>query len=83
MSTHWFLGAHTPGLRETALRSKRIHLRARSALEAHGGSDTEAGSSAFEEPEPAESLSGLLVSRDSAVPTPAAEHLPGLWNERI
>jgi hypothetical protein len=33
MSTHCFLGAHTPGLRETALRSRRIHLRAPPALE--------------------------------------------------
>jgi len=47
-------------------------------LEAHGGADSEDGSSPFEEPEPAESISGLLVSRDSSVPTPAAEHLPGL-----
>jgi ATP-dependent DNA helicase PIF1 len=33
------------------------------------------GSSAFEEPEPAESVSGLLVSRDHAVRTPAADQL--------
>jgi hypothetical protein len=33
MSTHWFLGALTPGLRETALRSRRIQLRAPPALE--------------------------------------------------
>jgi len=47
-------------------------------LAAHTASESEQGSSAFEEPEPAESVSGLLVSRDHAVPTPAADHLPGL-----
>jgi ATP-dependent DNA helicase PIF1 len=53
--------------------------RARAALEAHARSDVDdGGSSAFDEPEPAESLSGLLVSRDHEVPTPAAHHLPGL-----
>ena len=41
--------------------------RAQSVLAAHGGSDSEEGSSAFEEPEPAESISGLLVSRDHSV----------------
>ncbi|MFG1930010.1 AAA family ATPase [Mycobacterium sp. NPDC048908] len=66
-----------------ALRGARVSgrtalERAQSALAAHGGSDSERGSSAFEEPEPAESISGLLVSRDHAVPTPAADHLPGL-----
>ena len=39
---------------------------------------SEEGSSAFEEPEPAESISGLLVSRDHSVRTPASDHLPGL-----
>lgn len=52
--------------------------RAQSVLEAHGVADSEDGSSPFEEPEPAESLSGLLVSRDHSVPTPKADHLPGL-----
>lgn len=52
--------------------------RAQSALAAHGGSESEEGSSAFEEPEPAESISGLLVSRDHSTRTPAADHLPGL-----
>ncbi|WP_123029200.1 AAA family ATPase [Mycolicibacterium stellerae] len=52
--------------------------RAQAALRAHGGSDSEDGSSAFEEPEPAESISGMLVSRDQSVPTPTAGHLPGL-----
>ena len=52
--------------------------RAQSALTAHAGSDSEDGTSAFEEPEPAESVSGLLVSRDHSVRTPTADHLPGL-----
>jgi ATP-dependent DNA helicase PIF1 len=52
--------------------------RAQSTLAAHGGSDSEEGSSAFVEPEPAESVSGLLVSRDHSVRTPEADHLPGL-----
>lgn len=57
--------------------------RARAALDAHAGSASTAGvpedgASAFGEPEPTESMSGLLVSRDPAAPTPAAHHLPGL-----
>jgi hypothetical protein len=65
------------------LRGKRVSgrtalERAQSALAAHRGADSEEGSSAFDEPEPAESLSGLLVSRDHSVPTPRADHLPGL-----
>ena len=53
--------------------------RARAALEAHARSDVDdGGASAFDDPEPAESLSGLLVSRDHEAPTPAADHLPGL-----
>ncbi|PEG40951.1 AAA family ATPase [Mycolicibacterium agri] len=65
------------------LRGKRVSgrtalERAQSALATHRGADSEEGSSAFEEPEPAESLSGLLVSRDHSVPTPKADHLPGL-----
>jgi ATP-dependent DNA helicase PIF1 len=53
--------------------------RARAALEAHArcGVD-DGGASAFEEPESEESVSGLLVSRDHDVPTPAADDLPGL-----
>ena len=47
-------------------------------LAAHSESDSEEGSSAFEEPEPAESISGLLVSRDHSSRTPTADHLPGL-----
>jgi ATP-dependent DNA helicase PIF1 len=53
--------------------------RARAALQAHGGSDVDdGGASAFDEPESSESVSGLLASRDDDVPTPAADHLPGL-----
>ena len=52
--------------------------RAQSALHAHHDTDTETGASAFDEPEPAESLSGLLVSRDHSAPTPASDHLPAL-----
>ncbi len=64
------------------LRGRRIHgrtalERARSALDAHRDGDAEEGSSAFDDPESAE-MSGLLVSRDASVPTPVADHLPGL-----
>jgi hypothetical protein len=52
--------------------------RAQSALRAHSSVETQGGSSAFEEPEPAESVSGLLVSRDHSVSTPSAHHLPAL-----
>jgi ATP-dependent DNA helicase PIF1 len=53
--------------------------RAQAALEAHARSSVDDGSaSAFDEPEPAESVSGLLVSRDDDAPTPVAHHLPGL-----
>jgi hypothetical protein len=53
--------------------------RARAALEAHASSEVDdGGASAFDEPEPEESVSGLLVSRDHDVSTPAADHLPGL-----
>jgi ATP-dependent DNA helicase PIF1 len=53
--------------------------RAQAALDAHArSSDDDGGASAFDEPEPSESVSGLLVSRDGDAPTPAAGHLPGL-----
>jgi ATP-dependent DNA helicase PIF1 len=53
--------------------------RARAALEAHPRSGVDdGGASPFAEPESEESVSGLLVSRDHEVPTPAADHLPGL-----
>ncbi|BCI51639.1 hypothetical protein NIIDNTM18_09170 [Mycolicibacterium litorale] len=51
--------------------------RAHSTLAAHTGAHTEGGSSPFEEPDSVES-SGLLISRDPDVPTPEADHLPGL-----
>jgi len=65
-------------LRGARISGRTALERAQSALAAHGGSDSEEGSSAFEEPEPAESISGLLVSRDHSVRTPASDHLPGL-----
>lgn len=65
-------------LRGSRVSGRTALERARSVLAAHGGSDVEPGSSPFEEPEPAESVSGLLVSRDHSAPTPAADHLPGL-----
>ncbi len=52
--------------------------RAREALNAHIRAEAEDGSSAFDEPEPQESMSGLLVSRDEGVATPSAGHLPAL-----
>jgi hypothetical protein len=62
-----------------ASRAATALERARAALDAHARSDVDgSGASAFEEPEPAESVSGLLISRDHDAPTPAAEHLPGL-----
>ncbi|MGV0852597.1 AAA family ATPase [Mycolicibacterium phlei] len=64
---------------------KRAHItgrtaleRAQSALKALDETDVEQGATPFEEPEPAESVSGLLVTRDPDVPTPSADHLPGL-----
>jgi ATP-dependent DNA helicase PIF1 len=65
-------------LRGVRVSGRTALERAQSALAAHSGSDSEEGSSAFEEPEPAESISGLLVSRDHSTRTPAADHLPGL-----
>ena len=65
-------------LRGVRVSGRTALERAQSALAAHSESDSEEGSSAFEEPEPAESISGLLVSRDPAVATPASDHLPGL-----
>jgi ATP-dependent DNA helicase PIF1 len=53
--------------------------RARAALEAHAQSGVDdGGASPFDEPEPEESVSGVLVSRDDDAPTPAADHLPAL-----
>ncbi|MGV0788397.1 AAA family ATPase [Mycolicibacterium sp. XJ2] len=65
-------------LREARASGRTALERAQSALAAHAQADVDTGSTAFEEPEPAESVSGLLVSRDPDVPTPNAEHLPGL-----
>ncbi|KUH95761.1 AAA family ATPase [Mycobacterium sp. IS-3022] len=65
-------------LRRARMTGRTAVERAQSALAALASAETEPGSSAFEEPEPAESVSGLLLSRDHAVPTPAADHLPAL-----
>ncbi|AFM15649.1 PIF1 helicase [Mycolicibacterium chubuense NBB4] len=68
------LGVELRGARVTGRTALE---RARSALAAHDGAEVEAGSSAFDEPDSVEQ-SGLLVSRDPSVSTPAADHLPGL-----
>jgi hypothetical protein len=67
-----------PGRVSVSVSGRTALERAQSMLKAHASADVEGGSSAFEEPEPAESLSGLLVSRDHSAPTPAASHLPAL-----
>lgn len=64
-------------LRGTRIQGRTALERARSALDAHRVTEAEAGSSAFDEPEAVEAA-GLLVSRDSTVATPVADHLPGL-----
>jgi hypothetical protein len=62
-----------------ASRAATALERARAALEAHLSSGVDdGGASAFDEPEPSESVAGLLVSRDDDAPTPVADHLPGL-----
>jgi ATP-dependent DNA helicase PIF1 len=65
-------------LRGARVSGRTALERAQSALKAHGRSDSEEASSPFEEPEPAESIPGLLVTRDHSAPTPKADHLPGL-----
>lgn len=65
-------------LRGTRISGHTALERARSALDAHRVTQSEAGATAFPEPEPAESMSGLLISRDPEAPTPTAHHLPGL-----
>ena len=69
------LGVELPRTRTTGDTALQ---RARSALAAHRRADAEQGSSAFDDPEPTESMSGLLISRDHGVTTPAADHLPAL-----
>jgi hypothetical protein len=63
----------------------RVHVTGHTALElaqstlkAHASAQVQGGSTAFEEPEPAETVSGLLVSRDHHATTPSAHHLPAL-----
>jgi hypothetical protein len=69
------LGLNVPG---AARFSMALEL-AQAALVAHADAEVDdGGASAFDEPEPTESVSGLLVSRDDDAPTPAAGHLPGL-----
>ena len=63
-------------LRGVRVTGRTALERARAALAAHRDG-LEDGASAFDDPESAE-CSGLLVSRDSSVPTPVADHLPGL-----
>ncbi|HKV19068.1 MAG TPA: AAA family ATPase [Mycobacterium sp.] len=65
-------------LRGTRVTGRTALERAQSQLRAHDRAEAESGSSAFDEPEPAEALSGLLVTRDHEAPTPAADHLPAL-----
>jgi len=65
-------------LRGTRVTGRTALERARSALAAHTRSEAEDGSSAFDEPEPTEVTSGLLISRDRDVATPTADHLPAL-----
>ncbi|MGE2715224.1 AAA family ATPase [Mycolicibacterium litorale] len=64
-------------LRGARITGHTALARARSALDAHTGAHTEGGSSPFEEPDSVEA-SGLIVTRDQDVPTPRADHLPGL-----
>jgi len=69
------LGLNVPGFARTSTALELAHA----ALEAHASAEVDdGGASAFDEPEPVESVSGLLISRDGATPTPAAGHLPGL-----
>lgn len=65
-------------LRGARVSGRTALERAQSALVAHASAEVEGDSSAFDEPEAAETVSGLLVSRDHGAPTPAADHLPGL-----
>lgn len=69
------LGAEVRGHRVagTALDRARAGL---DAFIASGARDS--GAMPFDDPNPSESVTGCLVSRDAEVPTPAAAHLPGL-----
>ena len=69
------LGVELRGVRVTGRTALQ---RAQAALAAHTAGDVDTGASAFEEPEEVETVSGLLVSRDPDVKTPAAAHLPAL-----
>lgn len=60
------------------VRGRTALEKAQSTLKAHSVAETQGGSSAFEESEAAEMVSGMLVSRDHSVRTPSADHLPAL-----
>ncbi|MHA0285700.1 AAA family ATPase [Mycobacterium sp. C3-094] len=64
-------------LRGTRVTGRTALQRAQAAIQAHRDTANTDGTTAFDEPDAVESA-GLLVSRDASVPTPAAEHLPGL-----
>ncbi len=64
-------------LRGTRVTGRTALERAQAAMQARRDTATTDGATAFEEPDAVESA-GLLVTRDAAAPTPAAEHLPGL-----
>ena len=63
---------------------RRVHVTGRTALERAQsvlrgfGGEAEPGSTPFADPDPALELSGHLISRDHATPTPAASDLPAL-----
>src|ERR1700694_5744863 len=72
------LAAHEPEHGQ-ALAGGAALERATSVLNAFARSGvSDASSTAFREPEPSESFSGHLVSRDHATPTPTSVHLPAL-----
>lgn len=64
-------------VRGTRVTGRTALERAEAALAARRDAASTKGATAFDEPDAVESA-GLLVSRDAAAPTPAAEHLPGL-----
>ena len=52
--------------------------RARATLERHSAAATSAGSAPFDDPDPDQAQTGMLLSRDHDAQTPAARHLPAL-----
>ncbi|MCV7193834.1 AAA family ATPase [Mycolicibacterium brumae] len=69
------LGVELPGVTVTGRTALQ---RARSTLDQFHAAESAPGSSPFEEPEDTDILSGVLVSRDHGLETPAAQHLPAL-----